>query len=280
MLKVLCALMIALSLLHDGEMTAREGTLVIVGATADTIVIAADSATSANGKLLGTSAKKIFKVGKYGACFLEGTVTLTSIRDGKIAIDADFPGVISHSLATHPLASIVSSYQLTLSALLEAIHLLQVKHPDMHGDPNHSFLSFGCVGYQESQAKILTTDFYSPLAAGQQTVTKATEHELRPGLFAPLGASATSNEIIRGAGGKPFVSAKEQPVVMKYKSALRAAGLLESITTEDLIDLAKICLEATETQEGRDFDTKAYTVGGPNHFAVIDRHQGFRWTQK
>ena len=69
---------------------------------------------------------------------------------------------------------------------------------------------------------------------------------------------------------------KRDPSVVKYRKAFAAGGSL-SISTHDLLRVSCICLEATETPEGRAFDHEARFVGPPNLYVAIDEHEGFRW---
>ena len=51
------------------------------------------------------------------------------------------------------------------------------------------------------------------------------------------------------------------------------------LTTADLLGLSRLCLEATESTEGRQFDPAAAHVSPPNYFAVIDAKTGLRWAR-
>jgi hypothetical protein len=66
------------------------------------------------------------------------------------------------------------------------------------------------------------------------------------------------------------------PAIVKYRKAL-ADGSFSSISTDDLLRVSRVCLEATESREGRAFDPNAKFVGPPNRYCVIDERQGFKW---
>lgn len=135
-------------------------------------------------------------------------------------------------------------------------------------------VSLVCVGYDLGSPIAFSNDFHE--SAQNNNFEPLTSHGgwiLPPGFFVPLGESQVCWDILQGTGSV-LEKYREVAVVQKYRK-LRAIGKLDQLSTEDLIQLSRTCLGATESATGRRFDSGAFLVAAPNHYAVISQKTGF-----
>lgn len=119
------------------------------------------------------------------------------------------------------------------------------------------------------------SDYIAPSTATGEFTKDPLELPLTPGFFGPFGQSAVCLELMNGTS-KKLATFKDRAAVKKYRTAY-AAKKVHELGTDDLIALSEVCLQATESLEGKAFDSHAYQVAAPNRYAVIDSKQGFRW---
>jgi hypothetical protein len=267
------------------EMTVRtgtevmtEGTEVILGSTADSILVATDSAVATQGMPTESGVQKIYQVGKYGACVLMGATAILHKDKTKITTELSIKDIFVAWIAAHPSASIKAASDGLSNSILTAFQEYQKTHPGFKAtSPDYSHVSIGCVGYIQNQGKSYATNFDIPATAGAPVEGHPAGFDFWPGMFIILGSRPIWNEIINGSPGAPFATFKTDPVIIRYRQAQMNSQLLQSITLPDLIGLAKISFAATESEEGRQFDSHASLIAAPNRYAVIDRQQGFKW---
>jgi hypothetical protein len=262
------------------QLITETGTLIIVGFAADSIVLAADSAVIDPQTQLLRSEKvnKIVPIGNAGACFIGGTSSMT-IRTKEAVIDTiHFIGIVKNWSKAHPHESMWNAYRLIGAQLFESMQAFQNKHPFVSTiDRDGSLTSFACVGYDIGVAEMSVTDYF---AATDHKITKREVNGLKLGqaFFVPFGMDSVSLEIVKNDLSKHFEQLKEVSAVIKYRKAI-ATKIPFLITLDDMLKLSHICMKATESAEGREFDPKAVGVAPPNHYAEISGKSGFKWVQ-
>jgi hypothetical protein len=187
-------------------------------------------------------------------------------------------------LKQHPDANIREAYSAIDSEVLGALKAFHHKHPELdwkhQGIPRegkHSFVSLLCVGYDMGVPVDFVSDYAAPVMGAGEFTKDPTEYPLRTGFFGPFGVEIVSREILKETSTQ-LVKYRNIPAVKKYRTA-NAANKTADLSTDDFIALSKACLEATESQAGRLFDKDANLVAPPNHYAIIDPKQGFRWVK-
>lgn len=251
------------------------GTLIIVGATSSSIVLAADSLAVhlLPGIKPSTTNKKIIQIGKFAACFISGDASIRGLQNGKVVVKVDFAKTIVDWSKNHPNGQLAEAYSSIDAEILQSMKTFQGK-TGFYADPVQSFTSFGCAGYIMGAPMLYISDYHAPTSA-DITEHPTTLPPLPPGYFAPLGTPRVSDEVTK-ANPAPQFSKFKNSALARYRKA-RESRNLSSITTKDLLQMSRMCLEATESPEGRAFDAGAKDVAPPNRYAVIDGRNGFRW---
>ena len=241
------------------------GTLIIISATKSSIIVAADSGLTENGKVISATEKKIFPVGHDSACFFLGTVRVA--LKGKAEL-TDLAAAARAWIVQHPHIGTREAYQGLLNLILDKLAIVRTQRPDPH-----SLVSLGCAGFDAGIPILILSDIYLQTDAGPRV--NDGDRPLPPGLVLPVGRAKVAGEILRG-DGDALKSFKSEAAVTKYREA-RKNGTWSSLTESDLLSISSACLKATENRAGKDFDPEAADVSAPNHFAVIDAQTGFRW---
>jgi len=255
---------------------ANRGTLILIGATSSSITLASDSASFGEGKAIANGAQKIFPVGTFGACIFVGSTKLQYLSGSKVMDEVSFIPFATEWLKQHRSPAVRDAYNSVRESIFASIHAFQKRHLDFVGDPNHTFASFGCVGYEISTSPLMfSSDYYAPDVRGAAPRVSKIEIALRPGIFIPLGRDKVSLELLEG-NSREFLSEKLGQAVAKYMLA-RKSGTRNLLTTDDFLGLSKACLLTTESPMARQFDSQTFQVLPPNRFAVIDAKSGFRW---
>jgi hypothetical protein len=254
-------LMVFIALLTHPQMT-ESGTLIIFGVSADAVVIAADSSPGAE--------KKIIRAGKFAACTMTGLVVV----EGNTSKDGlDLRKLILAWIAKHPNTEVRDTKTLIATEILDALEKFN-KTTGLHStEPGDAISAFGCVGYEKGTPLVLWTTFF---VSGSGIQKRDTDQIVQIGYFTALGRNGVCNALTEGYPLQMLSRFLNAAPVQKYRNAL-SAGARDKLTTEDFLALAEVCEEATESAEGRAFDPLAYQVAAPNHFAVIDRQNGFKW---
>jgi hypothetical protein len=243
-----------------------KGTLFFVGSTSTSIVVAADGLVTDDGVPIGIK-DKLMPLGNVGECFIGGD---SRIGSGKGEVDLE--KTVRDWIRANPTAALPTAHEAmdaTLSALMKASRRA---HPEWYpNDPTQEFSYFICVGYymglQQFYASVYT-------ATPQDITSTPRPRKIPPGRFKPFGLGKVCTEIVTGNAGK-LSQFKSDPAVTKYRRAA-ASDNLSSISTNDLLRLGRVCIEATESPAGRKFDPDAKRVGPPNHYVVIDQRQGLK----
>jgi hypothetical protein len=241
------------------------GTLIIVSATASSIVIAADGGLTQGGRVISTKEHKILRVNNDVACFLAGSVRFdsTNAKDR-----ADLPDIARKWITEHRQGEVLDAYTGLTALIAKAMSGFRSKHPEPHFT-----VSVGCVGFNMGAPTIVASDFY--LQSDTAPQIKKTDHILALGVVIPLGRANVATEILRG-NSDALLSFKKVGVISKYREASKK-GTLALLSERELIAVSAECLNATETRVAQKFDPKAAEVAAPNHFAIIDQKHGFRW---
>lgn len=134
-------------------------------------------------------------------------------------------------------------------------------------------ISLFCVGFDMGAPIGLRSTFSFQM--GTPPKLDSDKLTFTAGLVIPLARAKVATEILTGDSAV-LGKFKAESSVRKYREA-RATGKRASLTEHDLLLLSSVCLNATESQAGRDFDAEAAEVSAPNRFAVIDAKTGFRW---
>lgn len=246
---------------------ANVGTLLLVGATKHSIVIAADSASVTPGNPM-RKVQKILPVGKFGACLFEGTTRLQYPINGKITDEVGFVDIAKSWITKHPVAELPYAYDAVGDEMEQAANAFKRRHAtDMVSDETHPMMLFVCAGYFMAQAMIYAKDFNAPHTVTDTFHVIDHSSPMKPGYFVALGKSKISDDLTKGNENNP----KQNKAIEKYRTA-RKNKTLDQLTTRDFIELSTECLVATE-------HVLPSEVAPPNHVAVIEEKSGFQWKQ-
>jgi hypothetical protein len=250
------------------------GTLYFIAASSTAIVVAADSLVSAGAdshvtakRMLGTT-DKLIPLGDRGVCFVGGYSSIA----GKVYLEE----TARDWIRTNPKASLPVAHESIDAKLSASLKAFRSKHSEWDPKvprPDAPFSYFICVGYYRSLPHIYATTY----TALPHDITSAPyDSSMDAGRFATEGWNSVCNEILGGKARTPLSQFKSDSVVMNYRKAL-AANNVSSTSTHDLLHLSRICLEATESAEGREFDPNAQKVGSPNRYVVIEEGKSLKW---
>src|ERR1700685_2172479 len=119
------------------------GTLIIVGATSTSIVLAADSLEvhGMPGIKPSTTNKKIIQIGRFTACFILGDAGIQGLENGKVVVKVDFVKTIVDWSKNYPNGQLAEAYNSIDAEILQSMKTFQGK-TGFYADPVHSFSSF------------------------------------------------------------------------------------------------------------------------------------------
>ena len=257
----------------------ERGTLVLIGASSDSIVIASDSLVTDDTKAPKLNRRKIIPISKFAACFMTNVAVIkeTEVHNGKekIVSQINLEKIIADWGIAHPTAQLAQAFNSIDAKLTEVLSEEEHIYPGrVTSDRTYPFSSLYCVGYFGG-SPMAYFSAYTVAAPGSVTVKQETSPML-PGYFQTAGADAVCNEVAKKDATREFSQFKSEPAIAKYRRA-RGTKNRYTITTSDLLAMSRTCLEATESDSGRRFDSRASFVGPPNRYAVIDEKLGFRW---
>lgn len=185
----------------------------------------------------------------------------------------DLDKTIRNWIKANPTANPFSAHETIGATLLGLMRASQRKHPDWYPAQPEEFSYFVCVGYYMGLQEVYVTLY----RATTTEITSTPDHPvISPGHFRTFGWSRVCAEITSGKTTKQLEKFESDPTIGKYKRAI-ASKSSSTITEADLLTISRICLEATESPEGREVEPQAGEVGQPNRYAVIDDRNGFRW---
>jgi hypothetical protein len=245
------------------------GTLYLIGSTSTSIVVAADSLGVRIAEPPSTN-EKLMPLGNTGVCFITGRSVIGSTGD---ADKLDLNKAVIAWIKEHSKANLPDAYASMDATLLKLMNAHRDRHPKWYSILAKEFSSFTCVGYYMASPQI----YLSQYNATPDSITNNTPlngNRLVP--FAAAGQGRVCLEITKGKTTQTLSRFKNEPAVVKYRKAAESKNFA-SISTNDLLLLSRICLEATESAEGRAFDPDAKYVGPPNRYAVIEDRGGFKW---
>jgi hypothetical protein len=244
----------------------RHGTLVIAAVGVGGIAVAADSAGI---WLTGENelSRKFYPIGRYGAVLIHGQSAITLRRNNVVVDTVDLVETISSWIAANPETTLITARQFISDEIAAAFTNFFARNPSARmGLGAH--LVF--VGYEGSSVAIYTAGFVGLAACNSIPPPRfGNFRALQPGYIVPLGAAAVANEILSGSSAA-FQSYKHRFVVRKFRSRPT------EMTAVEMARLSLICLLATESEEGRNFNTDSAGVIGPNDFAIIYPERGFQ----
>jgi hypothetical protein len=241
-----------------------QGSLFVIGSTSTSIVVAADSRQSDRGKVLGAR-NKFIQLGD-GVCFVGRYSEI-----GEPPYKVDFQEIITDWIRQNPNVALPNTHKLMSEKLLDSMKASRRRDPKWEPEHNDPFSYFICVGYYFGLPKFYATQYV--LAPGGDVTSTPSSHDLTQKPLKTEGLSKVCKELTNGNTPTQFSVLKRDPAILKYRKAL-ADGSFASISTDDLLRVSRICLEATESPQGRAFDPDAKFVGPPNRYCVIDERKG------
>jgi hypothetical protein len=243
-----------------------------VGYTSTSIVIAADGLVTDEGVPIGRSSK-LMPLGNTGVCFIGGDSAIwTPDKNGGLD-KLDYEKTIRDWTKANPTVPLPKAHELIGANLLVLMKAYRRRHPLAYPKSNTSFSYFVCVGYYMGLQQFHVS-FYR--ATADDIASASDSPHIAVGRFKLSGEQKVCAPITKGDATIKLSQFRSDPGVVKYQKAL-AADNCSSISTDELLHLSRVCLEATESVAGREFDPDAKRVGPPNRYAVIDQKEGFKW---
>jgi hypothetical protein len=255
-------------IVKSGQLAQAQGSLFVIGSTSTSIVVAADSRQSDRGKVLGAR-DKLIQLGNFGVCFVGRYSEI-----GEPPYKADFQEIITDWIRLNPkVVAVPNAYESMSEKLLDSMKASRRRDPKWKPEYNDPFSYFICVGYW-GLPKIYASQYV--LAPRGDVTSTSKSFDLANRSLVTRGLGKVCQEITNGNTPAQFSVLKSDPAVVKYRKALKDRSFA-SISQDDLLRVSRVCLEATESPEGRAFDPDAKFVGPPNRYCVIDERQGFKW---
>lgn len=255
---------------NPSNIQSSHGSFFFLGATSTSIVIAADSRVTNSGAP-DSKTDKLMPLGSAGVCFIGGYSVFGNMN---------FEKMIRDWIRLNPKATLPNAHESIDKELLASMNAFRRRYPWWNpGDPNHPdkpFSYFVCAGYYMGLQQ-----FYASLytATVRDIGDEPDTPKIPAGRCRTLGWKNVCDEIMTGNATTKLSQFKSDPAAVKYRKALESDNV-SSISTDDLLRLSRVCLEATESPAGRKFDANAKKVGPPNHYAVIDQRDGFKWVNR
>jgi len=226
--------------------------------------------------------KKIIPISRFAACFITGISDFTDLKGlgkGKAEIlrEVHLGSVISDWGKAHPDAQLPEAYDQIDGKIVELMNNEERKHGELSADHTNALATFSCVGYFTGVPMVYSSIYAQ--ATGEQITRQVQSGQMHQGNLVAIGKAAVCEEVKTGRAAKEMADFKSEPAIVKYRKGI-ASRDRSGISTNDLLVMSRICLEATESDEGRRFDADASDVGPPNSYAVIDEHRGFNWVSK
>ena len=263
-------LLIGLLLTSGMFQTYNGGTLVLVAATQDSVLIGADSlVTNSTSKI--NHKNKILQLGPSAACAFTGATEVSEKPHG-MGDHVDLKKIAAEWAAEHPQVSLTDGFEAISKLLIDSQDKFFEKHHSPTMDQSTPATTFTCVGLKNGKPWANARNYYYP--SGKITQN----HQAIPmGEFHALGAAGVAEEVTSGYKVN-FAEEKMVPAVRKYRQ-YKHAKQTPLLSQSEWLELFKACFRATESKEGRQFDKESVDVAGPHDFAIIDK-TGFHWIEK
>ena len=255
--------------MNPSVINSGQGTLFVIGSTSTSIVVAADGRVSDKGILIGATDKLMPLGNRSGVCFI-GRYWLMSQKSDTV----DLQKTIRDWIRANPTVALPDAHESMAEKLLGSIKSFRLRNPNWKPERNDPVSYFICVGYYMGLPKYYESRY--EFAPGVDVTSTPKSFDLTNWRLVTQGWGKVCQEITNGTTPGQFSVLKNDPAVVKYRKAY-AKHSFSSISTDDLLRLSRMCLEATESPEGGAFDPDAKFVGPPNRYCVIDERQGLRW---
>ena len=263
------------------EVFTASGTLILLGVATTDITLASDGKNTPKGERksipigkIPVGEQKIFPAGKYTACTLHNDVGIFAVRSGRIVgkDNLAFTEIVRQWTLNHPNTTPRNAIYSLKMNIQEALRGYYARH---EGTPLPEFrVSLNCIGYEFGSPELFSLDIREgPQNRNQEPSGQVKRLPVYPGFFMALGLNRVSNNLLSGSGSI-LSGYRTSDAVRKYRR-LKESNRLSTITASDFLQLSRICLNATESRAGLEFDNRASEVGPPNKYAVISREKGF-----
>ncbi|HET7873612.1 MAG TPA: hypothetical protein VFL42_13930 [Terriglobales bacterium] len=239
--------------------------LVLIAAARDGFAIATDGAQSnADGTI--SQAEKLFAIGKEGAVAIAGAVSVQDPVTRPVREEFDVAGMVGAWVDSHPEASLDSAIREISTMVSNNANRFFAARVSQKDAGQYKF-TLVFAGYNGDKPVLTGTRYYMPLAKGKPMKIVPITAEIKAGKLFVFGPGAVADQLLSGTSTslKKFAA---EAAVKKYRS-LRAGQL----TAQDLGQLFRVILQATESPEGRKLSGKIF-VAPPHKLGVIIPKQG------
>lgn len=249
----------------------RGGTLILVGYILEGFTLATDGFSSTDGEV-----QKIVPLGQCGAVVLAGDTKIVArrLRDGVAVGEIDLAALTRQWALQHPNIDLRTANDLLTDATKKSLTEFYSRHKTTGPPPKKAFHTI-LAGYLGDKPLIFTNSFRAPLIWGLPARVEPGERQFSPGAFLMFSTPKVCNELIENSTDK-LGRYKAHPAIEMFRERKR---LLQGDrwTLDEFLMVSEVCLKATESKEGRAFDSEAYNVAPPNLYATITPGRCFEW---
>lgn len=258
--------------IHDDTLESlrysEHGTLILAVHTQDGFALAADGATlGSDGRIRET--QKIFPVGQSGAITFVGYLAVQD--DAQPQERVDVLEITNRWLSSHPKAEIEQA-NAEINSLIQIAFtkFFASRNPGKEaGTQKFRVVSFG---FQNGRALAMRTKYFLPERAGNSMRTEQT-NDLPENKVLALGKWKVQEELMGGTSSA-LQTFKAESAVQKFRTSPSKV-----LSLGDYINLFDTILRATESEQGKAFDSDPAIAGPPNRFALITPKRGFYWVE-
>jgi hypothetical protein len=253
------------------------GTLVFVAFTSEGISLACDGFSRHGDGTPWVGVQKIFQVEKFGALAFIGDLRVQA-REGSALVDqVDVLALTNEWLSGHPDVDINSARDALRETIKVAFTEFYAKY-DPGPSPNRCRFRMVLTGYSDGKPVISRSKFYQPAVRRQPMVVECLYSEPEPGQHFSFGKYLVCDEVLFGTSCA-LSEFKAEPVIAYFRELV---GRKEhrKLRLDEYLRISEVCLRATESEEGREFDRDPAEVGAPNRFARITPTDGFAWQKR
>jgi hypothetical protein len=245
----------------------EHGTLILAVYTQDGFALAADGATvGSDGSIQQT--QKIFPIGQSGAMTFVGYL---AVQDAQTHERVDVLEIANGWLSSHPKAMIEQA-NAEINSLIQIAFKKFFASRDPGKEAGSQKFRVVSFGLQNGRALAIRTKYFLPERAGNSMRTEQTS-DLPEGKVLALGKWKVQEELMGGTSNA-LQAFKTESAVQKFR-----ASPSKVFSLSDYINLFDTILRATESEQGKAFDSDPAIVGPPNRFALITAKSGFYWVK-
>jgi hypothetical protein len=254
------------------------GTLVIVGVGKDGIAVASDGKMCPPGGTKCKAVEKIFPFGQKGAVGFVGNVTGEVRRGDDLIASIDVLKITKDLSPKTADMDVEGAFDAIISAVGDKLEAFMAQVPDSEQGSTKPIFRIVVAGYSSNGPIVWWAKFYGKnRERDSHHLVDQKRDSVKPGDLFTSGKWLVSEELLQANADLLRIFNNEPPAV-RVRDAI-STGKRSSLTSQDFLEWSDVCLRATESPEGQNYDQDPAVVGPPNRFGVITSSAGLRWVE-